>query len=41
LPVKPAKPSTRAKCKGDKCPQCGQAMIAVVELGEAVYSCPA
>ena len=41
LPVKPAGPSTRAKCKGDKCPKCGQAMIAGVELGEAVLSCGA
>ena len=39
-PAKPAGPSTRAKVKGDKCPQCGGAMIAGVELGEAVYSCP-
>ena len=39
LPVKPAGPSTRAKCKGDKCPQCGGAMIAGVELGERVYEC--
>jgi predicted RNA-binding Zn-ribbon protein involved in translation (DUF1610 family) len=41
LAVKPARPSTRAKVKGDACPQCGRAMIAGVELGEAVLSCPA
>jgi len=40
LPVKPAGRSTRAKVKGDKCPQCGGAMIAGVELEEAVLSCP-
>jgi ribosomal protein L37AE/L43A len=40
LPVRPAGPSSRAKCQGDKCPQCGGAMIAGVELGEAVLSCP-
>ena len=39
--VKPAGPSTRAKAKGSKCPQCGQAMIVGVELGEIVFSCQA
>jgi len=39
-PVKPAGPSTRAKASGDKCPACGGAMIAGVELGEAVLTCP-
>ena len=39
-PVKPAGPSTRAKCKGDKCPQCSGAMVVGVELEEIVLSCP-
>jgi predicted RNA-binding Zn-ribbon protein involved in translation (DUF1610 family) len=39
--AKPAGPSTRAKVTGDRCPQCGGAMVPGVELGEVVLSCPA
>jgi hypothetical protein len=37
---KPAGPSSRAKCNGSHYPQCGQAMTAGVELGEAIYGRP-
>jgi hypothetical protein len=41
IDAKPAGPSTRAKVTGSECPQGDGEMVPGIELGEAVYSCPA